>query len=239
MGRQTPLGFNPRARTGRDVTPTRTAPSSSGFNPRARTGRDHVRHLRPRSLRDVSIHAPARGATLPTGTQVVTGQQFQSTRPHGARPLARTLLSPASLVSIHAPARGATSMVSSACRLPALFQSTRPHGARPGSPCIDSCHGIVFQSTRPHGARHRRGARLCHQRDSFNPRARTGRDCRVRRPVRSRRVVSIHAPARGATQALPRQTRNGVVSIHAPARGATLFGQDRHHIFDVSIVCAR
>ena len=33
--------------------------------------------------------------------------------------------------------------------------------------------------------------------------------------------VSIHAPARGATQVLHQRTADGEVSIHAPARGAT------------------
>ena len=33
-------GFNPRARAGRDQTPTAAAAISSGFNPRARAGRD-------------------------------------------------------------------------------------------------------------------------------------------------------------------------------------------------------
>ena len=33
-------GFNPRARTGRDVDSTQQMLAARGFNPRARTGRD-------------------------------------------------------------------------------------------------------------------------------------------------------------------------------------------------------
>ncbi len=55
------------------------------------------------------------------------------------------------------------------------FQSTRPHGARrrPSSPCALS---MGFQSTRPHGARHIEDS-----------------------PAIKDYLVSIHAPARGAT----------------------------------------
>ncbi len=55
-------GFNPRARTGRDIVPSFRAAVSYGFNPRARTGRDPSR---PRAAKCCN--------------------QFQSTRPHGAR----------------------------------------------------------------------------------------------------------------------------------------------------------
>ena len=56
------MGFNPRARTGRDLEHPQHIIDEIRFNPRARTGRD----LAPAvgvSLLTVSIHAPARGAT--------------------------------------------------------------------------------------------------------------------------------------------------------------------------------
>jgi len=60
----------------------------------------------------------------------------------------------------------------------------------------------MFQSTRPHGARLKTQPRICgHVR--FNPRARTGRD-RLPRPPACYTHVSIHAPARGATQLIYR-----------------------------------
>ena len=99
-------------------------------------------------------------------------------------------------VSIHAPARGAT--ISPDTPQPAAkFQSTRPRGARPGRSTSGwSCHG-------------------------FNPRAREGRDSRT---LFRRRIgrVSIHAPARGATDRGILIPYKNIVSIHAPARGATV-----------------
>ena len=56
--------------------------------------------------------------------------------------------------------------------------------------------------------------------DSFNPRARAGRDATFdfsNDPYK----VSIHAPARGATMTKMEQRMLSNVSIHAPARGAT------------------
>ena len=275
-------GFNPRARTGRDPSGVREghgnqvsihapargatnflrlcrcyglfqstrphgarrAASKSAnacrcFNPRARTGRDAIEDGVLIDV-SVSIHAPARGATKGEGAFQLD-MVFQSTRPHGARPIrqadsirlqcfnprARTgrdergRSAPLGVkVSIHAPARGATESASWQLIL-TVFQSTRPHGARP------------FAQRRPSSVR------------GFNPRARTGRDAGLfclRFPF----GVSIHAPARGATQAInpqgalncfnprARTGRDGscrqhcilwLVSIHAPARGAT---RERH-----------
>jgi len=143
---------------------------------------------------------------------------FQSTRPRGAR------------------------LTSESIKLaPDKFQSTRPRGARP--PRLDVIHpNIPFQSTRPRGAR-RGNTKAEHDvrvvsihapawgattvsvppsiaLNSFNPRARVGRDPSPRGCLGHHRV-SIHAPAWGATQA--RRAFRGVrqVSIHAPAWGAT------------------
>ena len=56
------LGFNPRARVGRDGTSNTLSALCASFNPRARVGRDAVREKVQR-LFEVSIHAPAWGAT--------------------------------------------------------------------------------------------------------------------------------------------------------------------------------
>ena len=147
-----PMSFNPllaatqaslRAspRPGRTPSPSRAcsssvapardatkAPSSgpwvtSGFNPRAREGRDL--NLRGSSrLGMVSIHAPARGATL--ARHVIGGVVRVSIHApaRGATPdldLVRFGVD----VSIHAPARGATRYLH-AHRVGREFQSTRP-----------------------------------------------------------------------------------------------------------------
>ncbi len=99
-----------------------------------------------------------------------------------------------------------------------------------------------FQSTRPRGARRHHVPRDRPADRGFNPRARAGRDLtpfrsflplqlfQSTRPRGARleaqvglddTEVSIHAPARGATDRTGRQRSPGRVSIHAPARGAT------------------
>ena len=128
----------------------------------------------------VSIHAPARGATVSVFHQLK-----------------------ATPVSIHAPARGATLMAPIAPFSSKMFQSTHPHGVRLTA---RGCGRIAdgFQSTHPHGVRliamgvqegdrdvsihaPARGATIghkaCHLTDG----------------------VSIHAPARGATSRRKRE----------------------------------
>ena len=147
-------------------------------------------------------------------------RRFQSTHPRGVRPGGAADHEVGSAVSIHAPAWGATCSVS-ACsdcvRLVSIhapawgatrsragcgpflrgFQSTHPRGVRrsPGT-ASSAVHG--FQSTHPRGVRP----------DDDLPQDRTG-------------LVSIHAPAWGATAHGWRFSGQGKVSIHAPAWGAT------------------
>ena len=74
------------------------------------------------NAKKVSIHAPARGATL-FSEVLHAPSTFQSTRPRGARPFVL----------------GGTMMQS-------MFQSTRPRGARRAS---DSCHRARAASFNP------------------------------------------------------------------------------------------
>ena len=102
----------------------------------------------------------------------------------------------------------------------AMFQSTPPRGGRRGfPPAFFLQHG--FQSTPP------RGGRLCGDTHGL------GRDIvSIHAPARGATGkhyvdetnidVSIHAPARGATEGRRRHFPGQAVSIHAPARGATL-----------------
>ena len=58
----------------------------------------------------------------------------------------------------------------------------------------------MFQSTRPRGARRARSAPRKSATPSFNPRAREGRDADLIFCHIVSIIVSIHAPARGATR---------------------------------------
>ena len=129
------------------------ASATLSFNPRAREGRD--------------IIDPRHALGL---------NQFQSTRPRGARLRGRSTPSHHRSVSIHAPARGATGRDPVPRPFDARFQSTRPRGARQPVTEAGLCNAM-FQSTRPRGAR-----------QQLN-------DCHAHK-----QGVSIHAPARGATR---------------------------------------
>ena len=109
--------------------------------------------------------------------------EFQFTRPQGARRQGRARAQGRSRVSIHAPARGAT-FLKDWNDFKNQFQFTRPQGARQVK--LGTTPGYVaFQFTRPQGAR--RGASpLCGvRRAGFNSRARKGRDALVYRWRRS------------------------------------------------------
>ena len=148
------------------------------FNPRAREGRDKAIGGKA-SPEQVSIHAPARGATF---------------RDEAIRPFRE--------VSIHAPARGATRMVFG-CMSYFMSFNPRAREGRDGVRTSLSQAVKMFQSTRPRGAR--REPRCPAQAFlRFNPRAREGRD---QRPavLFDNPPVSIHAPARGATRCFCRR----------------------------------
>ena len=78
------------------------------------------------------------------------------------------------------------------------FQSTLPHGERPeGAVVID--YGITFQSTLPHGERPAYSTLAWVFPPHFNPRSRTGSDSGFPASPPALHMISIHAPARGAT----------------------------------------
>ena len=141
---------------------------------RSESGDSFQMHVALAVVAGVSIHTVARGATSVRALVMPWLARFQSTRPHGARRMPVVGNLPLLLVSIHAPVRGATRRSSPKAQASLSFQSTRPHGARPPS-------AASWRWSR-----------------SFNPRARTGRDAAAN-GVFGQDQVSIHAPARGAT----------------------------------------
>ena len=168
----------------------------------------------------VSIHAPARGATL-NRTHGPAQHRFQSTRPRGARRTCTYEVFRASIV----------------------FQSTRPRGARQSN-FVSHCEVKCFNPRARAGRDVETVNIRRYERYGFNPRARAGRDLQMVAIMDDPTGVSIHAPARGATAGWPSYTQQchefqstrprgarpqgwcvmrstNEVSIHAPARGAT------------------
>ncbi len=144
------------------------------FNPRTRAGCDAQR-WQIVAAEEVSIHAPAQGATLrrahvgrmwygfnprtragcdPWPSSDYTPQwSFQSTHPRRVRPEDTYPGPDEDGVSIHAPAQGATSGVVVGTTIDDQFQSTHPRRVRP---CVTSgaiSRRSTFQSTHPRRVR--------------------------------------------------------------------------------------
>ena len=190
------LGFNPRTRMGCDWLQGYHLSGSWRFNPRTRMGCDQEAHCQYLRRNRVSIHAPAWGATVSIGhiieVNIVSihapawgatkkpivstsdATVFQSTHPHGVRPL--VLGTSSKLIS---------------------FQSTHPHGVRPSTRCILPAD-LRFQSTHPHGVRLDNVSKLFLTAVSIHAPAWCATTCPS--PHCRTRRISIHAPAWGATQ---------------------------------------
>ncbi len=144
--------FNPRSRTGSDSCQGLQYLVEFRFNPRSRTGSDFLQPSPGHGRSEVSIHAPARGAT-PGTMRHGLGWTFQSTLPHGERPVQMALetytacFNPRSRtgsdqeaahfifqfkVSIHAPARGATFAAMDPEHLKIVSIHAPARGATPG-----------------------------------------------------------------------------------------------------------
>ena len=184
-----------------------------------------MRRARPRLGRirsDISIHAPARGATLSGIHQDRRRNDFNPRTREGcdARPRLGRIRSDISIhapargatpeyagsratwdISIHAPARGATRKRQRAAAA-ALFQSTHPRGVRPVSSPRSS--GMrTFQSTHPRGVRRKAGIEVKHE-IYFNPRTREGCDCSRARAFPSCRHFNPRTPCGVRLQIVPR-----------------------------------
>jgi len=100
-----------------------------------------------------------------------------------------------------------------------MFQSTPPRRGRLGPP-KKSVECWLFQSTPP-----RRGRRfsplLCQPHCCFNPRPREGGDF-AGASLDGASLVSIHAPAKGATSMGPSSTRHASFQSTPPRRGRPL-----------------
>ena len=142
------------------------------FNPRSREGSDHILFLfLPHQT--ISIHAPARGATL-HNQELCRSRKFQSTLPRGERLFLRIHAGKAIKFQSTLP-RGERPCRNRETQKTHAFQSTLPRGERPAT-FYGSNVFRIFQSTLPRGER-----RLPH-------------GCNV-----ICLCISIHAPARGAT----------------------------------------
>ncbi len=165
------------------------------FNPRSCERSDLYNADGTLQIYEISIHAPARGATVAMGMMWIKSK-FQSTLLREERLVSAACSNNIFNISIHAPARGATRKGCLQDRL-FVFQSTLLREERRKS---QSSHftNELFQSTL-----------LREERQSLADVDRTKQE------------ISIHAPARGATGHAYAFASTAKISIHAPARGAT------------------
>ena len=162
-------------------------------------GERHVYSWDARIFFDISIHAPARGATLIHNSCDVFLFNFNPRSREGSDATLRFLGCLYRKISIHAPARGATSF---SPQYPILSPISIHAPAR----------GATWRVWKPYGSA-----------QDFNPRSREGSDWDRTCKSCQDRWISIHAPARGATKDACVQCVYSTISIHAPARGATQF----------------
>ena len=190
----------------------------------------------------VSIHAPAWGATSLGCVKVVTLSGFNPRTRVGCDGRIPGCLQWRRCVSIHAPAWGATAEAAERAiakrgfnprtRVGCDLQRGEGDAARVDVSIHAPAWGATyrqqteldelrkFQSTHPRGVRLGRDA-PARDGDRFNPRTRVGCDRAVGHNLPVLDSVSIHAPAWGATSVPWWAWAGGKVSIHAPAWGAT------------------
>ena len=148
-------GFNPRPLCRERLDRAKLQVTDNGFNPRPlcrerRHGytRLYIRYsFNPRPL--------CRERLISFGNSFATSR-FQSTFPHGERPVVNCSNAVPMSVSIHVPARGTTLPSSRRDTGSGRFQSTFPHGERRRSAHFRN-RVLRFQSTFPHGERLPRG----------------------------------------------------------------------------------
>jgi len=173
---------------------------NSSFNPRTRAGCDAKQYVNEAKQALVSIHAPARGATM-TVYSSHRADEFQSTHPRGVRQ--QRVYLHLELPCFNPRTRAGCDRLQAPIRSPTTkFQSTHPRGVRQNSTRVPVAVQR-FQSTHPRGVRrllqiggvdYRLGFQSTHPRG-------------VRQKGHIYRIdeinVSIHAPARGATRPSP------------------------------------
>ena len=121
--------FNPRSREGSDMHLILILLILTYFNPRSREGSDQ-NYTHVAGIDGISIHAPARGATVCTHMAWSSIHQISIHAPARGATSIPDIIPSAKSISIHAPARGATFVHTIHSTFQDRFQSTLPRGER-------------------------------------------------------------------------------------------------------------
>ena len=169
--------------------------------------------------RFISIHAPARGATCPRGCKFCIVGEFQSTLPRGERHRAPRICLFRYTISIHAPARGATRKNQRGHLLHAISIHAPARGATSGSTCTRASSTISIHAP-ARGATDKAKA-------SLNKQAFQSTLPRGERPyvmIYDKQKLNFNPRSREGSDLDPQVAASLFlqISIHAPARGATV-----------------
>ena len=216
----TSRNFNPRPREGGRPPWRSSGPSRAhNFNPRPREGGDERSQMfqtvinafqstPPRggrpvplgpviAITDISIHAPARGATYAGGAGSQSVIHFNPRPREGGDYHAYYYHTFQSQISIHAPARGATRLVPDLGQVAVISIHAPARGATSGNKSFLWVYLYFNPRPREGGDFPAAASRtLCR---NFNPRPREGGDRGNLCVNIKKTAISIHAPARGAT----------------------------------------
>ena len=196
--------FNPRPREGGDERSQMFQTVINAFQSTPPRGGRPVPLGPVIAITDISIHAPARGATYAGGAGSQSVIHFNPRPREGGDYHAYYYHTFQSQISIHAPARGATRLV------PDL-----------GQVAVISIHAPARGATWKSGC----GWQI---RRYFNPRPREGGDQHSGLDaLRQILVISIHAPARGATSSVSQRTICRRYFNPRPREGGDHFRQRR------------
>ena len=186
--------FNPRSHEGSDGRTVTTRVINIHFNPRSHEGSDWNESV-PTADSTISIHAPTKGATIQNKWLMIY-VLFQSTLPRRER---QRYLN--TFAGNH------------------KFQSTLPRRERRDMRASRNTDPDF--NPRSHEGSDGRSSLSYISPSDFNPRSHEGSDY----PGRGQdlvRLISIHAPTKGATCGILLSLWPEVISIHAPTKGATM-----------------
>ncbi len=185
-----------RSREGSDTLGRACTDRAVSFNSRSREGSDGALLEADFCITRVSIHAPARGATVSSVSSMGSISCFNSRSREGSN-FTEVVRPRAKPVSIHAPARGATTSVEAIGLLEAVSIHAPARGATISVKRL-SFFELSFNSRSREGSdtyrRYTQPDVSC-----FNSRSREGSDKTRPNVVSEGYIVSIQAPARGAT----------------------------------------
>ncbi len=198
---------------------TSTCVTSSGFQstlPRRERPQTMHRYL---LLPPISIHAPAEGATR-QAMMSITGDKFQSTLPRRER-LRKFCICKSFNFNFNPRSRGGSDFPGIRNISTWKYFNPRSRGGSDAYYRTLAAEDFLFQSTLPRRERQVSKTAAQIKYHDFNPRSRGGSDKQVRGAYPQNTIISIHAPAEGATEIAQFQSEKPFISIHAPAEGAT------------------